>query len=224
MLAGVACVIYLWQRHSNNTESNRMLPAPRRVSLFEASRAEDDEVSRPVRVQRIDEARERSLVRARLLRRTSAGDLSALLEAREDEALYTEMLSELISRATSADELLALASFVAEHNDLRARPVLSECYRQEWARAPHRHSTAAMLHLAARSDDPAAYQAAAEAAMLAWKEGRLTDITPDELRQLVESEYWVLPSSVRSTGAGFVLRRALVAGLRSLRENRDARL
>jgi hypothetical protein len=37
----------------------------------------------------------------------------------------------------------------------------------------------------------------------------LTGISADELRQLIEGEFWLLAPEVRNSGAGFLLKRTL---------------
>ena len=66
-----------------------------------------------------------------------------------------------------------------------------------------------MLHLAALSDDAKMFEQAVEATNNFILEGYLNGISPEELSALIESEYWVLSSAARSTGAGFVLKQKL---------------
>jgi hypothetical protein len=73
-----------------------------------------------------------------------------------------------------------------------------------------------MLHVAALSGDANLYQTAIETAYQFWRERRLTEISADELRQLMESEFWILAPIVRNSGAGFVLKRKLAQLRRQL--------
>ena len=82
--------------------------------------------------------------------------------------------------------------------------------------SPDRNSTVRMLHTAALSDDAAVYQKAVEAALRAWREQRLNDVSAPDLQALFTSEFWVLSSDTRSSGAGFVLKRALASARREL--------
>ena len=58
-----------------------------------------------------------------------------------------------------------------------------------------------MLHVAALADDANIYQAAIETAYQFWRDQKLTGILADELRQLMESEFWILSPAVRNSGA-----------------------
>ena len=68
-----------------------------------------------------------------------------------------------------------------------------------------------MLHLAALSDDADAFERAVVEATDALRAGRLKEMGREDLSALVESEFWVLSSAARRTGAGFVLKQSLAA-------------
>jgi hypothetical protein len=73
-----------------------------------------------------------------------------------------------------------------------------------------------MLHVAALSDDAETYKTAVEVALKAWRDKRLTDVSPHELQALFSGEFWVLSSRTRSSGAGFVLKRTLASARNEL--------
>ena len=75
--------------------------------------------------------------------------------------------------------------------------------------SPNRTSTAKLLHIAALSDDARNYGRAIELVLMSWRDGSLADLSAVELQALINSEYWVLSSHTRSSGAGFVLKRTL---------------
>jgi hypothetical protein len=85
-----------------------------------------------------------------------------------------------------------------------------------WQKSPNRQSTAKLLHVAAVSDNAKNYGRAIELVLLSWRDGSLTDLTAKELQQLINSEYWVLSSRTRISGAGFVLKRTLSNANREL--------
>ena len=87
---------------------------------------------------------------------------------------------------------------------------------QSFPASPDRNSTVRMLHAAALSDDAATYQKAVEAALRAWREHDLNDLSAGDLEALFMSEFWVLSSGTRSSGAGFVLKRTLASARREL--------
>jgi len=80
----------------------------------------------------------------------------------------------------------------------------------------NRTSTANLLHVAALSDDAKTYGGAIELVMLSWRDGSLTDLSAHELHALFNSEYWVLSSHTRTSGAGFVLKETLSSANREL--------
>ena len=82
--------------------------------------------------------------------------------------------------------------------------------------SPNRSTTAKLLHVAALSDNAKTYGRAIELALMSWRDGSLTDLSARELQALFNSEYWVLSSHTRSSGAGFVLKRILATAHREL--------
>lgn len=80
---------------------------------------------------------------------------------------------------------------------------------REFQKGPNRNSTAKLLHAAALSDDAKNYERAIELVLLSWRDGSLADISAKELQSLFNSEYWVLSSRTRTSGAGFVLKETL---------------
>jgi len=75
--------------------------------------------------------------------------------------------------------------------------------------SPDRSSTTKLLHIAALSDDAKNYGRAIELVLMSWRDGSLADLSAVELHALINSEYWLLSSNTRSSGAGFVLKRTL---------------
>lgn len=82
--------------------------------------------------------------------------------------------------------------------------------------SPNRHSTTRLLHAAALSDDPKNYRRAIELVLLSWRDGSLSDLSAGDLQTLFNSEYWVLSSRTRTSGAGFVLKETLSKANREL--------
>ena len=85
----------------------------------------------------------------------------------------------------------------------------AEALIESFPASADKDSAVRMLHAAALSDDAAVYQKAVEAALRAWRAQNLNDISATDLQALFTSEFWVLSSGTRSSGAGFVLKRAL---------------
>lgn len=82
--------------------------------------------------------------------------------------------------------------------------------------SPNRNSTTNLLHIAAVSDDAKNYGRAVELVLMSWRDGSLSDLSARELHALFNSEYWVLSSRTRTSGAGFVLKETLSSANREL--------
>ena len=62
----------------------------------------------------------------------------------------------------------------------------------------------------------AALVSAVETALRVWQRGSVPDLSAAELQTLFNSEFWILSSGTRSSGAGFVLKRTLSRAKRDL--------
>jgi hypothetical protein len=193
-----------------------LLPAPERRGLFI-----DSTLAGQIPAEANSEATSHAVrQRTELLERAKGGEKSALQEARntpdtKETGLYEEVLNSLVSGADSGPKLLSLVSHVTRH-ELPVNNKLAERFIDSCKSAPDRSSTAKMLHVAALSDDAAIYQAAVETALEFWRAGHLSEISPQELRAILEGEFWLLSSRARSSGAGFLLKRTLASARREL--------
>jgi hypothetical protein len=106
----------------------------------------------------------------------------------------------------------------ATEDDREAKRQLAQQFIEVWQVSPDRASTAKMLHLAALSDDADTYRSAIETTLRVWRNGGITDLSAAELQQLLNSEFWLLSSSTRNSGAGFVLKRTLSLAKRELHQ------
>jgi hypothetical protein len=104
----------------------------------------------------------------------------------------------------------------AQDHEREAKKALAEEFIAAWQVSPDRISTAKMLHLAALADDAEVFNSAVETALNIWQRGGIPDLTAAELQTLFNSEFWILSSAVRSSGAGFVLKRTLSRAKREL--------
>ena len=205
LFAAIVFAIYLWQRPSSNESSQRVLTPPRYAGLFDGTEERAQE-------QALLEQKEAEAWRQEILAHAAEGKKEALNEAHAeyDAALYDEVLNVLVERATESDTgLLALASYITRHEQLRVNTHLAEAFIEAWKVSPDKASTVKMLHIAALSDDAKVYQKAVETAHQFQLEGRAGDLSLEELRVLADGEYWVLSQKTRSSGAGFVLKRLL---------------
>ena len=82
--------------------------------------------------------------------------------------------------------------------------------------SPNRTTTTNLLHIAALADDAKNYGRAVELVLMSWRDGSLSDLSARELQALFNSQYWVLSSRTRTSGAGFVLKETLSSANREL--------
>jgi hypothetical protein len=148
--------------------------------------------------------------------RATASDKSVLPEAKQvGLELYDEVLNTLVSKSSEGPSLLSLVSYVTRH-ELPVNTNLAKAFMQSWRLTPDRNSTVKMLHISALSDNANCYSDAVELALGFWRQGKIPDLSATEFQALLTSEFWVLSSSTRSSGAGFLVKRTLSSARREL--------
>jgi hypothetical protein len=160
----------------------------------------------------------------RLLKRAESGDLEVLNDARATriDALYRRVLDALVRRShDSADDLRSLADFIALSDGLRSSPALAARLLEIWEQEPARSSVTMLLRVAALSDDASMFERAVTTVLEVWETGRLRQVNAAMLGAFFESEYWLLSSEAKRSGAGFKLKQTLADARRRL--SKDAR-
>lgn len=209
LIAAIAYTIYRKERQYGTTPE-RELHAAHPRSLFPESDEGDDARANRLALAESSEAPARSA----LLERASRGELSALDEASRlgGADLYRDVLASLLRWSASATEnLQTLAAHVASAETSRGSVDLSRAYSRLWEASPDPATTARALHLAALSDDAAEFARVVEVALRLRREGRMPAAGDEDLRALFDSEFWVLSSEARASGAAFVLKQQLAA-------------
>jgi len=205
VLGLLVTAVYFWQK-SNVTAQNMELPLPPPkppaglFTEFQPALPVPDAMEPP---------------REELLERAGQGDKSALDDAVYNRALYDEVLNTLVAQVDSAAMLLSLVSYVTR-NGFPVNKALAQNSIDYWKGSLDRNSTAKLLHITALSDDAQIYGQAVDVVLDTWREGKLQDVSAEELLALFTGEFWVLSSNTRSSGAGFVLKRTLSAAKREL--------
>ncbi|MCM3873434.1 MAG: hypothetical protein ND895_22355 [Pyrinomonadaceae bacterium] len=214
ILAFLAAAAYFWQKPAFQTKTERLTAPPGRGLFIDGTPEGAALVAAEAESEAIASAERK---RTELLDRAKGGERSTLQEAQttNDVDLYDDVLDSLLAVADSEPALLSLASYITR-NDLRVSGKLAERFIDSCKSVGNRSATAKMLHLAALSDDAAVYQRAAETALDLWRSGTLSDVSPVELRAILEGEFWLLSSHARSSGAGFLLKRTLSTARREL--------
>ena len=153
-----------------------------------------------------------------LLERAGEGDLATLREARimRETGIYAAVLDTLIDRTSCQQDFDGIVTHLLENGDLPANARLAERVIEQYKASPERGRTANTVHLAALSDEAAIFEKAVDTIMQLWSEGRLPEVPAEELRELFESEYWVLGAEARRAGPGFTLRQRLTEVRRQL--------
>ena len=202
------------KRSPSNADAEQLPPGVSARGLFAGGETAEprDDAAR----QKLNAAEE---LERNLLERAQQGELQSLrvAHATRKTALYQSVLAALVERAASnTEELRALARFLARSEELRSSASLAEKLLEVWKQSPSRASTAELLRVAALSDDAAKFEQVLTAILRAWEEGRLGDLSAGDLRTLFESEYWLLSSEAKRSGAGFQLKQTLADARRRL--------
>jgi hypothetical protein len=168
-----------------------------------------------------DDRLQKRVAEETLRSRANAGDVHVLREIAGDEisvedTLYADLLDRLISSAATPQELFRLVSHVARDERLKVTTALASTFLEMWKETPERLTVAEVLHVSALSDDPLLYHQACETAVEYLGNGRLPYVKAEDLLTLIEGEYWILSAGSRSSGSGFVLKRAIVGFRRQL--------
>jgi len=214
ILAFAAIAIYFWQKPADSSAAE-VLPPQTGRALFIDGTSEGQALALAEAAAEANAAA--ATRRNELLERARSGHQTVLQSADldADSKLYDEVLSLLVAGANSDPKLLALVSFVT-HHELRVNQSLAAAMIASYEHAPDRRSTAKTLHIAALSDDAGSYQRAVEAVLEFWRAGRLAGVSPNELRSILDGEFWILSAPTRSSGAGFLLKRTLANARREL--------
>ena len=219
ILAILAIAIYFWQPASA-IQTHALPPPPGSRGLFDDF---DRQTSAELNAKALAETGLQSAALIdQLLSRAKGGEKAALEDAHNtgDPAVYDQALNLLIGRADSGAQLLSLASFVSRH-ELPVNKNLAERFIDSCSVACDPISTTKMLHVAALADVAATYQRAVETALEFWRKGLLADMSAQELRSILEGEFWILSSRTRNSGAGFILKRTLASARRELQPTQN---
>jgi hypothetical protein len=157
--------------------------------------------------------------RAAIRARAQAGDFSALDAAHQtsDADFYGQVLDAVVKHhVKDVAKLAELASYIVRHKELRADTVFARVLLLAWKLEPERIKVPDLLRVAALTDDAAFYQKVVMSVFERWQENGLPGYSAGSLVQLFESEYWVLDSEAKRSGAGFVLKETLADVRRQL--------
>jgi hypothetical protein len=206
----LALTLYFWAPRAKDSEHSLLPPPNQSHGLF----SDTDESAQLLTSA---ETGKREVELNAIRERAGNGDKTTLLEAHGlgDRHFYNEVLDRLTANADRGPTVLALLSYVTR-NDLPVNRRLAETAINSWQNSPDRSSTATTLHVAALADDVDLFRSTVESALSFWQQGKLADVSAAELKALFDGEFWLLSTGSRSSGAGFVLKRALANARREL--------
>lgn len=92
---------------------------------------------------------------------------------------------------------------------------------QVWRDLPSRKNTLELLYVASQSEDATVYGDAAKSVLESWQSGEVTGLSPEDLAQMLESHFWLLPSEQRTSGISFGLNQEIASLRRKSLENKN---
>jgi hypothetical protein len=98
----------------------------------------------------------------------------------------------------------------------RQKQLINSEYEREladWIASPNRSQTILLLSNAAKSENEHIYVKACKEVLRIWRAGSVDDLSANDLAQLMESHYWLIPAEKRTPGASFLIKEE-IAGLR----------
>jgi hypothetical protein len=95
-----------------------------------------------------------------------------------------------------------------------------DAFRDEWRAGPTRKNTIELLYLASKSERGMIYAEIAGEIIKLWKNGQIAGLSADDLSQLVESHFWLLPARERTSGVNFSINEEIADLRRSTEENK----
>lgn len=112
-------------------------------------------------------------------------------------------------RAIEEGKRLEAATMAENEARLDAEKKLAsfEKFRQTWRESPSRMNTIELLFLASQTESSAAFMDTVDELLHKRPEA----FTADDLAQLIESHFWLLPQSERTPGVTFTINRELAA-------------
>ena len=135
------------------------------------------------------------------------------LSASEFRPLFEPGPEELRAATREEQEAEAAADLEKEKQSREQKHAEFKEFRKAWRAVPSRKNTVELLYLASQGESGNIYAETANEVIKTWKNGQIEDLSADDLSQLLESHFWLLPAGERTTGVKFSLLEE-IAGLR----------
>jgi len=155
-----------------------------------------------------NKTKQRKMLRQKILASAETEDFSALIEAKDFEAeFYDRVLKELTFRCDS-EKFVLLSTFI-EENKLQTNAEFVKRFQDALENSAGKKHTIRLLHFAALSQSAEIFSDSVENVIKLCHENRLEGFTLTDLIQLAESQFWLLPTAEKTSGAGFLLKQKL---------------
>ncbi len=93
-------------------------------------------------------------------------------------------------------------------------------FMQIWRDLPSRKNTLELLYIASQSENALVFSDVAKSVLESWHKGKINDLSPEDLAQMLESHFWLLPSEQRTSGVSFGLNQEIASLRRKSLENK----
>ena len=70
-------------------------------------------------------------------------------------------------------------------------------FMQIWRNLPSKRNTLELLYIASQSENEVAYNDVAKSVLESWHNGKIENLSAEDLAQMLESHYWLLPTEQR---------------------------
>jgi hypothetical protein len=132
--------------------------------------------------------------------------LRSLFEPGEEEIRSREREEKAKTEAQKAVEMRRILDGKAKK--------LNE-FKEFWKTSPNRQTTVRLLSLAAQTESGKVFSETAENVLQQWQAKRIEDLSAEQLAQILDSHFWLLPNEERTPGVSFWLKQEIA----SLRRN-----
>ena len=137
----------------------------------------------------------------------------AIAGAENFRPLFEPSKEELLAEQTENERLVMLEKQAEADRQKQSVVDKSEHELSAWIASPDRSKTIMLLSGAAKSENENIYITACKEVLRIWRTGSVGDLSANDLAQLMESHYWLIPAEKRTPGASFLIKEE-IAGLR----------
>jgi hypothetical protein len=146
-------------------------------------------------------------------RKSSFSENPRQLEPPPFRSLF-EPSEEDIRALEEAEKARLRASELAEEQLISAqKQEKAEALQRIWQSSPTKKNTIELIYHAAQTESGKIFSEIAESVIKLWQAKKIEDLSGEDLAQILESQFWLLPAQERTSGVTFWLKQE-IAGLR----------